>query len=302
MREEVRRVDVRPGGDRVDDPGGAVARGEVPSVAEVLERTRWELAALAGRLRAVEQERESWERRYAGMARERDREHRQVLKLQRSESYRLGRAVVSFVKDPVRSSPWLLRGVLRRLRAAPRRAAGRISSTVDTARPGTSTVGRAGAPSAGRYTAAGQARTATDVGSPGRDQQDAPARTLRRRPGATEEARRLPVHIYVAIGLDPDALRVLVRTVSQRVLIDADHRPVVVTDSPTFALLRHYGVLLEYLPDRLTWQRHRDDRTYDDVLAERLTQLFAEHGSVRTVIVDRRNPPGLADLLASHQA
>ena len=71
----------------------------------------------------------------------------------------------------------------------------------------------------------------------------------------------------------------------------------VVTDCPSFALLRDLGVLIEYLPDRATWERHRPDRPWDDVLSQRLTRLYRDHDTARTIIVDRDQPPTLADLL-----
>jgi hypothetical protein len=52
------------------------------------------------------------------------------------------------------------------------------------------------------------------------------------------------------------------------------------------------------VPDRVTWERHRPDRSWDDVLSERLSRLFRDHESVRTLVVDRRNLPDLAQLLA----
>jgi hypothetical protein len=117
------------------------------------------------------------------------------------------------------------------------------------------------------------------------------------RPGGSAGAVRLPVHLYVAIGLDVEALRTFLQTLNQRLLVNADHTPVVVTDCPAFSLLRKLGVVLEYLPGRQTWQQHRPDLPWDDVLSERLSRLYRDHGSVRTVIVDRRHPPTLAELL-----
>jgi hypothetical protein len=101
----------------------------------------------------------------------------------------------------------------------------------------------------------------------------------------------------VAIGLDLAAVREFVLTLRQRLLVNPDHRPVVVTDCPDFPLLRELGVLLEYLPDRATWERHRPDRPWDDVLSRRLTRLYRDHDACRTVIVDAAQPPTLADLL-----
>lgn len=215
-----------------------------------LEHARWELAATTARLRALEDELRALRGKYQLTAHQRDQERTRNRTLRGSESYRLGRAVVSFVKDPVHTSPRLIRGAIRQLR-------------------------RSTGPN-GRFTR--------------------PAG--RSRPVAATGPKRLPVHVYVAIGLSPDALRAFVRTVSRRVQVNADQLPVVVTDSPTFSLLRNLGVVLEYVPDRVTWERHRPDRSWDDMLSERLSRLFRDHRSVRTLVVDRRNPPDLAQLLA----
>src|SRR3712207_7009270 len=52
----------------------------------------------------------------------------------------------------------------------------------------------------------------------------------------------------------------------------------------SFRVARARGVLLEYLPDARTWQRHRPDVPWDDVLTERLARLFRDHRCVRTAV------------------
>jgi len=111
-------------------------------------------------------------------------------------------------------------------------------------------------------------------------------------------ARAVPAYVYVAIGLTPEALRALTRALAQRIVVDADHRPVVVTDCPSFRVARASGVVLEYLPDAATWQRHRPDVPWDDLLTDRLARLFVDHGCTRTAVIDPDRPPTLADLLA----
>ncbi|GIF10470.1 hypothetical protein [Actinoplanes teichomyceticus] len=214
-----------------------------PAGAE-LERLRWEIAALTGRMRSVELERDSWRARCERLTEQRDREREKSRRLRSSGSYRLGRALVSLARDPWHTSPRLVRGLARRLRPRP-----------------------AGTPIV-------------------------PEQVPR-----TPSARRRPAHLYVAIGLDHDTLRDLLVTINQRLLVTPDHRPVVLTDDPAFSLLRTLGVLLEYLPDRGTWERHRPDRAWDDLLAERLARLCRDHVTERTVVVDRLRPPALADLL-----
>jgi hypothetical protein len=220
-----------------------ITQPSVDWTGHALERARWELAAMAGRIRSLEAELADEQQNAETMRKERDRERRRADRLRGSESYRLGFGLVSLVKDPLHATPRLTRAVLRRLRH------------------------RSGAASP-----------------------DTP-------PKAPVAAQRLPVHLYVAIGLGDDAVRDFVLTLRQRLLVNPDHRPVVITDSPSFALLRDLGVLLEFLPDRATWDRHRPDLIFEDVLTRRLTRLYRDHDAVRTIIVDRAQPPTLADLL-----
>jgi len=212
-------------------------------VLDAPERARWELAAMAGRMRSLEARLAEEQENAEAARKERDRERKRLERLRDSESYRLGYGLVSLVKDPVHTVPRLTRAVLRRIRR--RRPAGRPAG-------------------------------------------------VRRAPAA---AQRPPARLYVAIGLDIVAVRDFVLTLRQRLLVNPDHRPVVVTDCPSFALLRDLGVLIEYLPDRATWERHRPDRPWDDVLSQRLTRLYRDHDTARTIIVDRDQPPTLADLL-----
>ncbi|WP_430783945.1 hypothetical protein [Actinoplanes sp. G11-F43] len=109
--------------------------------------------------------------------------------------------------------------------------------------------------------------------------------------------RPLPARLYVAIGLDLPTLREFVQTVRRLVLVEPDHRAVVLTDNPEFSLLRKAGLILEYLPDRQTWERHRPDQPWDVVLSERLSRLYAEHGATRVSFVDPERPPTLPQML-----
>ena len=175
-----------------------------------LDRARWELAAMAGRLRTLETRLAEEQQNAADARKERDRERRRADRLLGSESYRLGFGLVSLVKDPVHTLPRLARAVLRRLRA-------------------------------GRPTPPPAAPTRPPVA-----------------------AQRPPVHLYVLIGLDEEGLRDFVLTLRQRLLVNPDHRP---------------------------------DEPWPDVLTRRVAQLYRDHDTARTIVVDRAQPPTLADLL-----
>ncbi|MGX6604151.1 hypothetical protein ACWKSP_18750 [Micromonosporaceae bacterium Da 78-11] len=129
------------------------------------------------------------------------------------------------------------------------------------------------------------------------------ARRLRRRP--SRPVRRKPVaavvpaRVYVAVGLARPAAHALVRALRQRIMVDADHVPVVVTDQPALRGLQVPGVVLEYLPDPQTWARHDPGEGWEELLAGRVAQLCRDHGATRAVVVDPRDPPTLARLLAA---
>ncbi|MEV0898988.1 hypothetical protein [Actinoplanes sp. NPDC049802] len=199
-----------------------------------------EMQALVVRLRTVEQERDAWRARCAGLAGERDSEREQARRLRGSGSYRLGRTLVGFARDPLHQPPRLIRRLVGRMRRHP-------------------------------------------------DTPPRRTRTVKRPP---------PARLYVAMGLDLPLLREFTQTVRRRLTVEPDHRAVVLTDNPEFSLLRNAGLILEYLPDRETWQRHRPDRPWDRVLADRLSRLYAEHAATHVVFVDPERPPALAELLA----
>lgn len=204
----------------MDTPAPAVA----PPRDRALDRARWELAALTGRLRLVEAGRDDRRGRPGAPVSDRDRQRDLIRARQRSGSEPVGRARSALARDPVRT--------VRRLR----RGSGRPADPV-------------------------------------------------------------PAHVYLAFGLAHEDLGAFLRAVRQRVVVDADHVPVVVTDCPTFRDLRLPGVVLEYVPDPGTERRNRPGVCRAEVLADRLARLVAGHGCARTVIVDRDDPPTLADLL-----
>jgi hypothetical protein len=126
-------------------------------------------------------------------------------------------------------------------------------------------------------------------------------RRLRRQPVTAGRrqppAGPVPARVYVAVGLDRPASHALVRALRQRILVDADHLPVVVTDQPALRGMRVPGVVLEYLPDPATWSRHDPGAGWEALLAGRIAQLCRDHRAARTVMVDPRDPPTLARLL-----
>jgi hypothetical protein len=127
------------------------------------------------------------------------------------------------------------------------------------------------------------------------------ARRVRRPPVVESKPRRVvpptPARVYVAVGLSRAASQALVRALRQRIVVDGDHLPVVVTDQPALRGLQVPGVILEYLPDPETWARHDPGDDWESLLAGRVAQLCRDHGANGAVVVDPRDPPTLARLL-----
>ena len=123
----------------------------------------------------------------------------------------------------------------------------------------------------------------------------------RRAPAAPPKPRRAvppaPARVYVAVGLSPSASQALIRALRQRIVVDGDHLPVVVTDQPTLRGLRVPGVVLEYLPDPRTWAHHDPGEDWESLLAGRGAQLCRDHGAGGATVIDPRDPPTLARLL-----
>jgi hypothetical protein len=118
-------------------------------------------------------------------------------------------------------------------------------------------------------------------------------------PRSRPPAATVPARIYVAVGLSRAGAHGLVRALRQRVLVDADHRPVVVTDQPSLRHLQVPGVVLEYLPDPATWSRHEPGSDWETLLADRVAQLCRDHRAAHAVVIDPRDPPTLARLLVT---
>ncbi|XVU24329.1 hypothetical protein ACQPZJ_45065 [Actinoplanes sp. CA-054009] len=116
-------------------------------------------------------------------------------------------------------------------------------------------------------------------------------------PAPKPAAAPVPARVYVAIGLSRSGSHALIRALRQRIVVDADHRPVVVTDQPALDGLRVPGVILEYLPDPQTWSRHDTGEGWEALLAGRISQLCRDHRAAGAVVIDPRDPPTLARLL-----
>jgi hypothetical protein len=109
----------------------------------------------------------------------------------------------------------------------------------------------------------------------------------------------VPARVYVAVGLERDAAHALVRALRQRIVVDGDHLPVVVTDEPALRGLQVPGVVLEYLPGPETWRRHDPGRDWEALLAGRVAQLCRDHRAAGAVVIDPRDPPTLSRLLSN---
>lgn len=249
-------------------PGApAPAGGGEDDVAEALRRAKVKLAEVATRMQNIEAERDNWRKKYRSAVRSRDHHQSVAEAMARSGSYRLGRAIVSMVRNPVQTTPQLMRAASRRLRA-PRVAAVSASPIVQETKP----VAKAVTP------AAAKARPA-----------DGPRPVL---------SETLDVYAYVALGMDFQDLRAMVRAIGQCAMVVGNHVPLVITDVTEFSMLRDTGMAIEYVPNRVVWERHRDDLDWNSFQSERIGRLIRVHRPARTIFLNPADPLDLPRLLA----
>jgi hypothetical protein len=121
---------------------------------------------------------------------------------------------------------------------------------------------------------------------------------------ATDEATpvltdTLTVSAYIAFGLDMEALRALARLASQCAVVCGNHVPLIVTDLPSFSLLRDTGLAIEYVPNREIWELNRTDVDWDRFRSDRLGHLFRMHRPSRAFFLEA-SVPSLDWLVALH--
>lgn len=246
------QIDVNGGTGSLLEQRSEAGSGPLPDETDLgplLDDARREIETLTRRLHSVGVSRDVWRGRYEASARERDRDRARLAEVERSEPYRLARAVVWFTERVARRSP-------RRMRAATERAVKRCLSFAERR---WSRRGHSGAAPSGPASVPGQ--------------------------------------LYVALGFDLDGLRGLLRVIQQYLLIRPEQVPVVVTDCPQFSLLRHFGIVLEYVPDRQSFERHGVEVDWHPMLGERLALIRRDHRCTRTVVVEPGEVPTLSQLI-----
>lgn len=233
------------------------AEGRAENLRNSLERTRVELATTVERSRTLQADRD----RYQRAIRERNAERDRANALANSTSYRFGHAAVMLVKHPIRTPLQTAKRLWRRLRAP-------------------------GSQDAPPHTATGRVR-AMPSGSQ-------PAALPSPQPLLSD---RYPVHAYVALGFGREQLRTLARAVRQRAMVSGRHVPLIVTDSPSFPIIRDTGVAVEYVPDREMWENHENGVTWAELRSSRITHLLSTHQPTRTIVMHAATPIELPQLL-----
>lgn len=266
-RERARRAEKR--AERADTG----ARRAKAAAADAIRERR----ALADEVKAVTDRARKLEAEYRKAISERNRERDRANALLRSTSYRFGNLIVMLAKHPVRTSRRILVKVWR-LAKGSLRTAGIHRATKVSANIPTKDVRPSAAP-------------------------DEVVRNNKRSDGGTPESRRsilsdeFPVYSYVALGFDEAKLRELASSVRQYALVRGNHVPMIITDSPSFALVRHTGVAVEYIPDQETWEKHRSDMGWALLRTVRLAYLLRTHKPANTFFVSPLEPLDLPALL-----
>jgi len=242
-----------------------------PDGTDVVDR---KLAAASAHIRALEAERDRWRERYERARDERNEAFGMLGAL--SIVLRLGLVLARAITNPRVGIPHLARAVWRRIPAPARRPASRIVGGLRRrlARPG-------------------------PVPQPSPDSR---AEVQRLAAAPVPPFRRRSTSTYLAFGYDIDQLRRLSRLAAQAASVTGDPSVLIITDCVDFSMLRDTGLLLEYVPDRATWAKHRGDADWESFRSQRVSQVTVAHHSVRTIVAPPgtiSDLPGLLALLAA---
>lgn len=103
-------------------------------------------------------------------------------------------------------------------------------------------------------------------------------------------AEALPVTLVIVLGTDRPTFETTVDEIARLQLITAGFRPVIVTDQPSFAVVRRYGYPMELLSPRDLWEAEDTDTSWDEYARERIALVHATYRASASVTL---GPDGL---------
>jgi hypothetical protein len=92
--------------------------------------------------------------------------------------------------------------------------------------------------------------------------------------------------MFLAWGLDGDALGSLVAEVARLQLMLRDFKPLFVTDSDSWSDFQHYGYWFEYIPPTDEWTRHNERTDWPGYVSERIGSIIETYKPARVVVYE----------------
>lgn len=92
--------------------------------------------------------------------------------------------------------------------------------------------------------------------------------------------------MFLAWGLDDDALASLVDAVARLQLMLRDFKPLFVTDSDSWSAFEHYGYWFEYIPPADEWTRHNETTGWPAYVSERIGSIIETYKPARVVVYE----------------
>jgi hypothetical protein len=92
--------------------------------------------------------------------------------------------------------------------------------------------------------------------------------------------------MFIAWGLDQDKLATLIREVAQLQLMLRDFKPLFITDSDFWDPFFEYGYWFEYIPPFEEWTRSNDPIAWPDYVGERTASIMATYRPRRVVVYE----------------
>ena len=200
---------------------------------------------------------------------ERDKLSSQLERLQNSQSFKIGHAIVQVARFPMAALRGLRRGA-RKLLPSGREVPQLESAAAKKARKG------------------GDAKPAKAP-----KQKKKPATPTLSIPSETPFLGPLmeghTTTMFLVWGFNGDELANLVNDVARLQMMKRDFNPIFVTDADTWAPFQEHGYWFEYIPSAEEWMQHNPDTGWSEFVAERIDSIVATYAPDRIVVYEDTN-------------
>jgi hypothetical protein len=200
---------------------------------------------------------------------ERDKVTSQLERIQNSQSFKIGHAIVQVARFPMAALRGLRRGA-RKLLPSGREVPQLESAAAKKARSGGD---------------AKPAKAPKPKKKPATPTLSIPSET----PFLGPLMEGHSTTMFLVWGFNGDELANLVNDVARLQMMKRDFNPIFVTDADTWAPFQEHGYWFEYIPSAEEWMQHNPDTGWSEFVAERIDSIVATYAPDRIVVYEDTN-------------